>query len=279
MSKHEELNVGAYIGGCGIVLVITIILLFGSIFTIDAGHTGLILRGGKVVEVVTSGFNTKTPFLTSVEKIDNRRQKVTVNTDAYTKDQQPISLSIDVTYYVPADKSQELYTNYLTIENVINRAISPSLGSIKNTVGKFNALGAVTDRARLSLEISETLIKAIQDVTDVVKVESVILNNIDFSDAYERAVEERMQAEVEATKREQELAQMKIQAEIIKTEAEAKSYAVKKQGEAEAYALRLKADVLANSKNLVALTAAEKWNGVTPTYAGNVLPLPILDVK
>jgi hypothetical protein len=45
----------------------------------------------------------------------------------------------------------------------------------------------------------------------------VQIENIDFSDAYEQAVEARMTAQVEVQKRQQQLAQEKINAEIAVT--------------------------------------------------------------
>ena len=58
-------------------------------------------------------------------------------------------------------------------------------------------------------------------------------------------------------------AQAKADAEVIQAKADAEK--VRLAGEAEAAAIRAKGEALKENRQLVDLTAAEKWNGVLPT--------------
>jgi regulator of protease activity HflC (stomatin/prohibitin superfamily) len=107
-------------------------------------------------------------------------------------------------------------------------------------------------------------------------IESVQIENIDFSPEYIKSVEQRMQAEVEVQRLRQNLEREKVQAEIVVTQATAKANGVRAAAQAEADAIRLRGDAeasaitarakaLGDNPNLVSLTQAEKWDGKLPT--------------
>ncbi|HGN1035234.1 TPA: prohibitin family protein, partial [Pseudomonas aeruginosa] len=120
--------------------------------------------------------------------------------------------------------------------------------------------------------------------------DSIQIENLDFSDAYERSIEDRMKAEVQVKTREQMLATEKVQAEIRVTqanaEAEAKlaqakadAEATRLRGEAEAEAIKARAAALASNQNLVELTKAERWDGKLPTTMIPDSAIPFLGSK
>ena len=113
------------------------------------------------------------------------------------------------------------------------------------------------------------------------------VEDIKFSAAYENSIEEKQLATVEVQKRQQELAQQKVQAEItvtqaqanadaqiaqataeaqaVKLAAEAEAYAIEIKGRAEATAIDQRGQALRDNPGVVALVQAEKWDGVLPT--------------
>jgi regulator of protease activity HflC (stomatin/prohibitin superfamily) len=120
-------------------------------------------------------------------------------------------------------------------------------------------------------------------------VESVQIENIDFSDAYENSIEARMLAEVEVQKVRQNAEREKVTAEItvIQAQAEAdaqlarataEAEATRIRGEAEASAIKAKAEALKDNAGLIALTQAEKWNGQLPTTMIPGSTVPFMDV-
>ncbi|MNE59598.1 hypothetical protein D3C80_1547040 [compost metagenome] len=102
------------------------------------------------------------------------------------------------------------------------------------------------------------------------------IENIDFSDAYEASIEQRMLAEVEVQKLRQNAEREKVQAEItvtqanasadsVRAKANADAEAIRIMGDAEATSIKARGDALRENPGLVALTQAEKWNGQLPT--------------
>lgn len=99
----------------------------------------------------------------------------------------------------------------------------------------------------------------------------------------------KQQATVEVQKREQELAQQKIQAQITVTQAQAQAdaqiaaakasaQATQLAGEAEAAAIKAKGDALRDNPSLIELTKAEKWDGKLPASMIPGTAMPFLEV-
>jgi regulator of protease activity HflC (stomatin/prohibitin superfamily) len=126
----------------------------------------------------------------------------------------------------------------------------------------------VQDRAQLNTELAIALRKVVRGP---LVIESVQIENIDFSGKYEEAVEARM----EATVRQQ---QAEAEAASTRTRADAAAYAVKAQGEAEASAIRNRGDALRDNPGLPALVTAEKWDGHLPTTMVPGGAVPFLNV-
>jgi regulator of protease activity HflC (stomatin/prohibitin superfamily) len=123
-------------------------------------------------------------------------------------------------------------------------------------------VSAIQERERLNLEA----LAAVQNAVGIsVTIESLQIENIDFSDAYEQSIEQRMLAEVEVQRVRQNLERERIQAEIVETQARAEATAITLRGEAEASAINARGQALRDNPNLVLLVQAEKWNGVLPT--------------
>jgi regulator of protease activity HflC (stomatin/prohibitin superfamily) len=115
-------------------------------------------------------------------------------------------------------------------------------------------------------------------ITGPIQIVSVQIENIDFSDAYEQSVEQRMLAQVEIQKREENLRTTQVEAEIAKTKAEGEASAIRLRGEAEASAIRARADALRANADLVQLQAVEKWDGKLPTTMVPGSSLPFLNM-
>lgn len=282
------------------VIVVGLTTVFGSWYTIDQGERGVILRNGALVGIAQPGLGFKMPWVDSVRSISVQQNTVTYEgLQAYSKDQQTATLRISVTYSVPADLVSNVYSEFGSLGALQTRLIDRKVNEqVEIVFGQFNAITAVQDRARLSGEVSTAIKKA---VTGPVMITSVQVENIDFSDAYEKSIEQRMQAEVEVQKLRQNAEREKVQAQITVTKAgaeadsqraiadanaytttkaaEAEARAIEVKGEAAAKAIKARGDALKDNPNLVALTQAEKWNGQLPTTMIPDGSVPFLGVK
>ena len=171
---------------------------------------------------------------------------------------------------------EDIYAHFGSIDNAVSRVITPAVSQeFKVVFGRYTAASAIQDRGKLNADA----FKAIQAATagyPEIQLKGVQVENIDFSQQYISSIEARMQAEIEVQKIQQNAQREKVQAEItviqakvradaVLAQAQADANATKLKGEAEASAIRAKGDALKDNPNLVALTQAERWNGVLPT--------------
>lgn len=290
MAKAVMGVVGAFLG----ILFITI--MFGSWYTVDQGERAVLLTNGAYTETAAPGLHFKMPWFQSAVKLSTRQQVIKwyfegkgqdYRMEAYSRDQQAADLTVTVNYHVPDSEVANVYMNYGSVEAAADRLVKTKAPQqIKTIFGQFNAVTVIQERAHFNAEVT----KAVQAAVDgPIIVDSVQVQDISFSPAYEQAVEARMTAEVEVQKRQQQLAQEKINAEIavtqakgradsVKAEADAAAYQVKIKGEAEAEAIKARATALAQNENLVELTKAERWDGKLPTTMVPGSSVPFLNV-
>jgi regulator of protease activity HflC (stomatin/prohibitin superfamily) len=269
--------------GAGVIVVL--ISLFDGFYTIDQGDIGVQLRNGAVTGTAEPGFHWQVPVIDSVRIISVRTQKDTYEqVQSYSKDIQAADLRISVTYHADPSRVVEIYSEYGSVEGLVDRVISPALyNETKIVFGSFNAATAIAERGRLVAEI-EAAIRA-KVAGEPLVLESVQVEDIAFSEVFENSVEQRMLAEVEVAKLKQNLEREKVQADIVRTQAEGKADSTRSQaqaeadairikGEAEAAAIKARGDALRDNPNLVQLILAEAWNGQLPTsmIPGSAVP-------
>lgn len=259
-----------------LIIVTGFTVLLGSWYTVDQGERGVITTNGAISGLAEPGLHFKKPLIDSVNKISIQTDKHPTTMGAYSRDQQPANITVSVTYHVNPSGVEKVYSEFKNTENMVDRTLSPRINqAVKTIFGQFSASEAIQERARFNKEVMDAVSGA---SVDVVTIESVQVENIDFSDAYERSVEARMLAEVGVQKKKQEWEQAKIDADIQVTKAEADAKATKLAGDAEAYAINKKGDALKSSPELVQLTAAQKWNGVLPTTMIPNAGVPMLNL-
>ena len=286
-------NIPGRFKGVGIVLVAIALLLlsivFGSWYTVDQGERGVKLRYGAVVGIAEPGLNFKIPFVDTVRHISVQNQAIVYErVESYSKDQQPATLRISVSYRVPEASVEELYSQYGSIDKMVERLISRKVpDEVKNVFGRYTAISAIQDRTKFGMDVNEALKKA---VTGPVVIESVQIEEVIFSDAYEQSIEKRMMAEVEIQTKRQNLetersnaeitvTQAKAQADSALAQAQADAEAIRVRGIAEADAIKARGEALKQNAGLIALTQAEKWNGVLPATMVPGGTVPFLNLK
>lgn len=269
----------------GMVALFVMSIIFGAWYTIDEGERGVVLRTGKVIDTAEPGLHFKLPFFDSVVKLSTQTRKVVYTKMAtYSNDQQLAYLEISVNYRIDPSLVQEVYSTFGSEQNMTERLISPKVfQETKVVFGGYTAAKAIQKRGELNAEINELVAKSIKGP---VTIESLQVEDISFSQSYETSIERRMQAEVEVQQVRQNADREKIQAEIVRTkaqaeadskvaQAEAEAKAIKTKGDAEAYAIeaRGKADALSiaakgqalrDNPSMINLLTIERWSGSLP---------------
>ena len=158
---------------------------------------------------------------------------------------------------------REIGDEYMLTEKIIKPV---ALGSIKDAIGEVIADELVSKREVVTkkalAEVKENLAARHVIVTDLQ------FTNLDFNDAYEKAVEEKAEAVQHALKAKNE--SVRIQEEANQRVTTAK---------AEAEAMRIKTQALAQSKGLVEFEAVQKWDGKLPQYMFGSGTTPFIDMR
>jgi regulator of protease activity HflC (stomatin/prohibitin superfamily) len=267
------------IGGAVVVGLIALTVVGGSFYTVDQGERGVILRNGAVVGTAEPGLGFKLPIVDSIREINVQTQaRVYEKVMVYSRDQQNANLQVSVNYRLATDQVEKIYSEFGGQDGIVTRLLDRQVPEeVKNVFGRFNAVTAIQERERLSREVQESIQKAASNTMLI--VESVQVENIDFSDAYEQSIEQRMLAEVEVQKVQQNAEREKVQAEILVIQAKAEADAKKLQGDAEAHAINARGRALRDNPALIELVQAEKWDGKLPTTMVPGQTVPFINVK
>ncbi|EGK7902745.1 prohibitin family protein [Escherichia coli] len=276
----------------GFIVLAVLSGIFGSWYTIDQSERGVILRNGRIVGTAEPGLHFKMPFIMDVARVSVQTHKAAFPiVAAYSNDQQPANIRLSVNYSVSPDSVADVYASSKTVENLVARSLNSSLPEqTENTFGKFTAVSVVRNRADFVQELNKNVRAKLASIKAPLIIESVNVENIDFSRAYEQSVEANMQAEVAIATRRQNLETEKVNADIARTKAngaadavraaaQANADAIRMKGDAEAHALQAKGKALADNPNLVDLMAVEKWSGLLPTTQVPGASVPFLNLK
>ena len=261
--------------GVAAVMLFALTIFFGSWYQVDQGERGVHLRNGAVIGSSEPGLGFKLPMFDTIKRISVQNQaRQYEKVPAYSTDQQTAEIKVSVSFHVPAGDVIALYSEYGDVEGLVTRLVDRQVPTqVENVFGRYTAVSAVQNRVQLVQDVT----KAIRDsIKGPVVIDSVQLENIDFSDAYEKSIELRMQAEVLVQTEKQNLEKEKVNAEIALTQAQgqansnlararAEAEATRLKGEAEATAIKARAQALAQNQDLVELTKAERWDGKLPT--------------
>src|SRR5262249_12704289 len=232
--------------GAVVALIVVLTIVGGSWYTVDQTERGVILRNGAVVGTAQPGLGFKLPLFDSVEKINVKT--VTYNWEkmnSYSFDQQPADLKISVTLRAAPEKVADLYAKFGNLDAAVNQVVSPAVNQqVKIVFGHYTAVKAIQERGTLNNEIKTAIADTLK-YDPMIIIESVQLENIEFSQNYLHSIEQRMLAEVEVQKLQQNAEREKVQAQITVTQATAKANAIRAEAQANADATRLNGEAKA----------------------------------
>ena len=206
---------------CAIVALIVIINCFDIV---PAGFKGVRLTMGAVNDIVLDeGLTFKIPFAQQIVHVDARVKKYTLEGEtSASKDMQSITTNVALNYRVDGANVAELYKNLsLNYEDTI---IAPAVSEcIKSVTSQYTAEEAITRRSEISSQMKEMLKTRLED--KYIFVDSLNITDLTFSEAFDKAIEEKQVAEQNALKAKYDLERIKTEAEqaIIKAKGEAEA--------------------------------------------------------
>lgn len=272
-----------------ITILIVVVLLATAIPCIQvvpAGSTGIRVTMGKIdPNLIPPGPTFKLPFVQSIKTVNNKQQTYVFPDRVWGESSEQTVVymeNVAVSYQIMPEYSVWLYSN---VTDYQNNALPPALLSSAMKAAMVE-LGAndVTNRAKIEPIALQKLQEALNvkyDGNEVVHVTSVNINNMDFEDNYNQAIEQRQIAQLEYEKQQIAIKTQLEKAEADKNEREIKANAAAKekeiQADAEAKAIKAVADAQAEAneklaksltKELVEYQKVEKWDGKMPQVSG-----------
>jgi regulator of protease activity HflC (stomatin/prohibitin superfamily) len=252
-----------------LVILILLIIFWGTFVIIPAGHRGVVLWWGSVEKrIMAEGFNYKVPIAESVIKIDVRVQPHPFKEiDAASKEYQMVKLTGMMNFHIHPEFVNELYQKVGF--DFANKVIDPAFNDFVKEVVPIYPIGEILPKRE------EIRRKAMTKLGDNLSryhiiVDDIYFANIRFSPEYERAIEAKQVAQQQVETQRQVLAQREIEAQqkVASAKGEAESILVVATGQAKAN------EALARSLNsiLVQYKSIEKWNGILPQVSGSAVP-------
>lgn len=239
----------AAIGVAG--LVAGSVLIANTLYTIESGEIGIVTRFGEVQRIADPGLGVKIPFIEGVTAMSTRIQKETANTSAATKDMQDVKAELALNYSIDKETGLNIYKD-LGISYKDNVVIPALHESFKAGAAQYTAEELITKRP----EAKEKILESIKERLAGYGIVAVDLNitNLDFSDEFNKAIENKMIAQQEVEKAKQDLERVKIEAEQKVAEAKA-----------DAEAQKLQQSTL--TELMIKKMYIEKWDGKLPEVA------------
>ncbi len=275
-----------------IVLIAAIALILVASLTctatVETGYTGIVTTFGRVEDrTMEAGLHLKSPFQRIIA-MDNREQKSTFTTEAFSSDIQQVDITGSINYAINKATAMTLFKEVGT--DYFNKLVYHRMMEItKGIFSKYTAENLIANRAQLSESIRDGLYEELKDYG--INVISLSIENIDFTDAFTDAVEAKQVAAQKKLQAEIEQAQMTMetqqQAERQRINAEAAASVERINADAEAYAVRVRSEAEAEANKLIAESLTENllkqheimaWDGKLPTIVGGEAALPILQM-
>lgn len=275
-----------FISIIGVVLA-TILVVCSCFASVPTGHTGVVTTFGKVEDhTLEAGIAFKAPWQ-KVVNLSNRVQKASVPLSCFSADIQEVSVTYTVNYQI--DKSNAM-TIYKTIgSSYYDNVIAPNVAeAVKVVMARYTAEDLINSRDSLAMAIEESLREKLALYN--IQLVSTSIEDMDFTDVFTNAVEEKQVAQQNKLKAQTQAEQTVVEAEAAakkaKIEAEAAAEVKKIEADANAYEISVQATAeaeanqkLANSltSTLIDYTFAQTWNGELPTYMGGDGTIPVID--
>lgn len=234
---------------------------------IDTGNRGVRTYWGEITseKPLEEGLYFYSPIGGNIIEYEGKTQKYSSEIETYTKDIQTATMTFTLNYRLDLDNIISLHREIG--EGYIYKVLQPNCETIiKDVIGKWDAANLVANREKAAGQIKDDLNIALAGY--YIKIISVSINNIEYSEAFEKAIEAKVVATQKAEEAKNHTAEVEEQAKqkVLAAEAEAKSMAIRSQA-------------LSQNQNLVAYEAVQKWNGVLPVNIYGSAPIPFIGNK
>jgi prohibitin 2 len=246
VNKKDQRRYSAYkIGGAVASAVLVIGILLASFFTIPAGHSGVILRFGKVQSTTSDGLHARLPIIDKVVIMSVQTLKYEEASSAATKDLQDVRTTIAINYKLDPAGVGDVYR--ILGEKYIDKIAAPAVQEIvKEITAKYLAEDLILKRSDVKTEIAVALTNRLKEwhiLTEIVNI-----TNFEFSQQFTASIEAKVIASQKVLEAENRLRQVEVEARMAEQKAKGEAAAViaNAEGQAQSISIVTEAQVKAN---------------------------------
>ena len=188
----------------GIVAIFLLGVFFGSFFTIEQAHAGVVQRLGKFLRIAQPGLNFKAPYLdVVVANISLQVQQLDVKVETKTKDNVFVQIPISVQYKVMPDR---VYDAFYKLSDPIKQIESFVYNVILGHVPKMTLDETFDQQSQIAIDVKNNLDASMSEfgysivkslITDLVPDEKVkaAMNDINAAQREREATVSRAETE------------------------------------------------------------------------------------
>lgn len=229
LCSEDNKVAGGICWGLALICLISFVVVPFSLHQVDETEVLVIKEYGKVKEVITDpGMEFDFWLGKSYERIDTKTQDLKIEAMTYSSDAQVMNVALTVQYKFLGGEAKKIVKDYGSTKALTERITSVLTETPKAVLSTRTAMEIIANRSSITPEIREAIQNALGEKYPV-EITNVAISNIDFSDAFEQAVEEKMIAEQNKLKADYEnekkvaTAKANAEAKLLEAEAEAKS--------------------------------------------------------
>mgnify|MGYP003303414200 CR=1 FL=1 len=251
----KDKKLSTVFSGVGSFFAVILAIVPFSIQTVDAGQVAVVKHLGEAKQIRSAGTYFDFWLTDSYSYYDATVQTLDIVASAYSKDAQTMDISMTVQYRINPEQAIDIATKYGDLRTLSNRIESVSIERAKSHLSSFSAMEIIETRSAISPAVEQSIRETISDQYYVTIVAGVV-TNIDFSDAFESTVENKMIAEQEVLTAEYEKQKALIAAEQALEVAKLQAQAVVEQARANAESEELVAKAQARAIAYKSIEAA-----------------------
>lgn len=233
-------------------IILALIVLPNIVVINDERQATVVTRLGQYDRTLLSGLHFVVPVLNAQYRYRLDTQTTTVDANAATKDQQSVQIKVSLFHRLDSANLAGLFKK-VRDQQTLNTSVIPSLlqEAVKSVSARYTAAELLEKRDSVKVEMEKTLQERLKEY--FVIVNNVNIENLDFSAAFDAAIEQKVIAEQEALRAREQLEKEKINTEISAEKA--------RQTQIEGSALQSNPSIL--QKQFL-----EKWDGKLPAVTG-----------
>jgi regulator of protease activity HflC (stomatin/prohibitin superfamily) len=249
----------------GAVFLLVLYLLLNSFITVGPGERGVLMTWGAASpNVLSPGLHFVVPVAEGVELMNVRTQNYVNEDSAASADLQEVQTEISVNYHVDPADAVTVFQRLGGDDAIGPVVLAPAVSNaVKAVTAAYNAQDLITERDAVRSRIEDQIRAAMTPFSIV--IDAVNITNFAFSPDYTAAIEAKQVAQQKAQQAQYTLQQAEVNAQQTVVEAKA---------QAEANNLK-QASI---TPGLIAMTAAQEWDGHLPQYLGAGAPVPFLSM-